>query len=129
MTPFDISRLRIVVAVAGTYNTSTQTNPDKNTVTANVARNTVKYCQIGIGYNDFDARGYAEISQNIIVGAASAQIIEVQPTNLSGVPGNPNNQFGPFAAVSGATDQGNTSNAIATRFLFNRNKIVPSATS
>ncbi|HMN72408.1 MAG TPA: TIGR03808 family TAT-translocated repetitive protein [Rhodoblastus sp.] len=115
----------IMLSLAGTWNSQTQTNPDRNTISAIVSKNILKYCQVGIGYNDWDTRGFAEIAGNIIVGATSAQIIQMQATNLSGVPGNPNNGFGPYAIVSGASDQGSTSNAVTNRFSFDRNKVVP----
>ena len=95
-----------------------------NCVNALVAGNILKYCQIGVGYWDLDTRGFAEISGNVICGATIAGIIQVQGTELP-VPGAPNNGYGPFAAVAGATDMGSDSSPVTDRFSFYRNKIVP----
>ena len=115
----------IALTLGGTWNGATGTAPDRNCVNALLVSNMLKYCQIGIGYWDYDTRGFAEVSGNIICGSVTANIIRVQGTNLAGVPGNPNNGWGPFAVVSGSIDVGASNTAITDRFSFNRNKIVP----
>ncbi|MFV0281283.1 MAG: TIGR03808 family TAT-translocated repetitive protein [Rhodoblastus sp.] len=115
----------VMALVSGTWNSATQSAPDRNTVSARVSGNILKQCEVGVGYWDYDTRGFAEIADNIVSGATAASIIRMQGTNLVGVPGNPNNGWGPFAIVAGSSDMGATASPITDRFSFNRNKIVP----
>jgi len=116
----------IVAIFGGTWNSQTQSAPDRNTVTTIVSGNNVKYCDVGVGYTDDDSRTFGEVSGNTIIGAVRAQIIKMYVTSLAGVPGIPNNGFGPPDIVSGAPDQGGVSSAVSNRWSFFRNKIVAS---
>jgi uncharacterized secreted repeat protein (TIGR03808 family) len=111
----------IAAIFGGTWNG--QANTDRSAVTAIVANNILKFCNVGVGYSDSDARTYAEISGNVIIGSAM-NIVRMAVTSLP-APAPAGNFYGPPAPVTGAPDMGNTSNVIATRWSFNRNKIVP----
>ena len=80
----DCSVAGIVIHLAGTWNPATQSRPDQKTVVASVIGNTVRNSAIGIGYNDADNRGYAEIAGNGIFGATNGSITCVHVTDLSG---------------------------------------------
>jgi uncharacterized secreted repeat protein (TIGR03808 family) len=111
----------IAAIFSGTWNG--QANTDQNSVTALVSNNILKYCYVGIGYSDNDARTFAEISGNTIVGAGAYQIVKMAVTSLP-PPAPTGNYYGPPAPVSGAPEMGSVSNAVSTRWSFNRNKIV-----
>lgn len=115
----------IVADIRGSWNSSSGTTPDRKTIVALVTGNIAKACAIGIGYNTDDVRGFAEIAENVIVGATDAAITGVQATNLSGVPGIPSNAYGPYARVAGSPDIGSATTPISDRFSFARNKVVP----
>lgn len=115
----------IVLDIRGSFNSAAGTVRDQNTVMGIAHGNIVKDCPIGIGYNDFDARGFIDIADNIIGGATNASITLVNVTNLSGVPGLPTNGFGPYAREPGAPDAGGSSDPITDRVSITRNKVVP----
>ncbi|MDJ0449398.1 TIGR03808 family TAT-translocated repetitive protein [Methylocystis sp. JR02] len=111
----------IAAIFSGTWNG--QGAPDQNTVTALISNNILKYCYVGVGYSDNDPRTFAEISGNIIVGAGAFQIVKMAVTSLPS-PAPEGNYYGPPAPVAGAPEMGSVSNAVSTRWSFNRNKIV-----
>ncbi|MCC0806428.1 TIGR03808 family TAT-translocated repetitive protein [Methylobacterium sp. W2] len=115
----------IALTIAGTYNATTGVGRDQNTIAVLVNDNIVKNCPVGVGYSDDDPRGYAEVSENMIVGASNAAITRVSVTNLPNVPNNPNNGFGPLVRRPGAPDVGGNADPITTRFSFFRNKVIP----
>ncbi|GJE19065.1 TIGR03808 family TAT-translocated repetitive protein [Methylobacterium marchantiae] len=115
----------IALTVSGSYNSETGTVRDQNAVAASVVGNIIKNCPVGIGYSDDDLRGFANVSENIIIGASNASITKVDVTNAPNVPNNPNNGFGPLVRRPGAPDVGGNSDPVTTRFSFFRNKIVP----
>jgi uncharacterized secreted repeat protein (TIGR03808 family) len=111
----------IAALFSGTWNG--QGTPDRNTVTAIVSNNTLKNCNVGIGYSDDDPRTFAEIAGNTIVGAWAFNIVKMAVTSLP-PPAPSGNLWGPPAPVAGAAEMGNVSNAVTTRWSFNRNKVV-----
>lgn len=115
----------IALTIAGTYNATTGVVRDQNTIAALVNGNMMKNCSVGVGYSDDDPRGYAEVSENVIIGASDAAITRVNVTNLPNVPNNPNNGFGPLVRRPGAPDVGGNADPITTRFSFFRNKVIP----
>lgn len=115
----------IALTIAGTYNATTGVGRDQNTIAALVNDNIVKNCPVGVGYSDDDPRGYAEVSENVIIGASNAAITRVSVTNLPNIPNNPNNGFGPLVRRPGAPDVGGNADPITTRFSFFRNKVIP----
>jgi hypothetical protein len=119
----DCSIAGLVVDLRGTWNPATQSNRDQKTVVATVVSNTTRNCKFGIGYNDADVRGFAEIAENSILGALEASITKVEVGDLPTLPAG--NKFGPYKRISGAPDIGNGTTAIANRYSFSRNKVVP----
>ncbi len=115
----------IVLDIRGTWDSAASAVRDQNTVMGIAHSNIVKDCAIGIGYNDFDARGFIDIANNIVSGATNASITLVNVTNLPNVPGLPTNGFGPYAREPGAPDVGGSSDPITDRVSITRNKIVP----
>ncbi len=81
-------------------------------------------CYVGAGYWDDAVRTFAKIAGNTIVGAGAFQIVKMMSTSLP-PPTPAGNYYGPPAPVSGATEMG-VSNAVGSRWSFNRNKIVSS---
>lgn len=77
-----------------------------------IANNHVRACPIGIGYNDYDARGYAEISGNMIIGASAGKNI----LRLT--------QMGAEITSPVQTDIGTSTTAITQRYSFDRNKVI-----
>ncbi|MBY6243629.1 TIGR03808 family TAT-translocated repetitive protein [Methylosinus sp. Sm6] len=112
----------IVAIFAGTWDG--QAIIDRNTVAAIVSNNILKNCYVGIGYSDNDARTFAEIAGNTIIGAGAFNIVKMASTALP-PPAPSGNLYGPPAPVAGAVEMGNVSNAVTTRWSFTRNKIVP----
>ncbi|WP_081612722.1 TIGR03808 family TAT-translocated repetitive protein [Methylobacterium sp. 88A] len=115
----------VALTISGSYNSTTGVVRDQNTVAALVYGNLLKNCPVGIGYADDDPRGYAEVSENVIIGATNAAITRVEATNVPNVPGAPNNTFGPLVRRPGAPDVGGNADPITTRFSFFRNKVIP----
>lgn len=111
----------IAAIFAGTWNGST--NTDRNTVTGIVSNNILKYCYVGIGYSDNDARTFAEISGNTIVGAGAFNIVRMAVSSLP-APAPSGNFYGPPVPVTGAPEMGYQSTAVGARWSFDRNKIV-----
>lgn len=110
----------IAAIFSGTWNGSL---PDRNAVAAVVSNNILKYCNVGIGYSDDDFRTFCEICDNTIVSATTFKIVKMAATALP-PPAPAGNLYGPPAPVNGASEMGNVSNAVSTRWSFNRNKII-----
>ncbi len=114
----------VVVHPLGTYDPSTQQRRDQNIASVLAIGNIVKRCQIGIGYNADDNRGYAEIAENIIVGSSGGSVVAVYSpsfdthTSAGFLPK-------PYQRVDGSSDQGNVTSPVTDRISFSRNKALP----
>ncbi|MET7245799.1 TIGR03808 family TAT-translocated repetitive protein [Methylobacterium sp. EM32] len=114
----------VVVHPLGTYDPSTQQRRDQNIVSVLALGNIMKQCQIGIGYNEDDDRGYAEIAENIIIGSSGGSVVPVYSpsfdthTSAGFLPK-------PYERVAGSADQGNATSPITDRISFSRNKALP----
>jgi uncharacterized secreted repeat protein (TIGR03808 family) len=106
-----------------------QKAPDSNTVTAIVSNNLLKNCNVGIGYSDDDARTFADISGNTIVGALAFNIVKMAVTSLP-APAPAGNGWGPPAPIAGAPEMADATpvrpirNVSNARWSFNPNKVV-----
>lgn len=115
----------IIVTPLGSYNSAAGQVRDQNSVAIIATNNIVKNAPISIGYSDHDYRGYAEISENVAIGATNGAVVKVQATSISSPLFPAGNNFGPYARVSGSADMAGTTTPITDKISFSRNKSVP----
>lgn len=115
----------LVVTPLGSYDPSAGHVRDQNSVAIIAANNIVKNTPISIGYSARDYRGYAEIAENIVIGATNGGVVQVEATPNPSPLLPPDNQFGPYVRVSGSADMAGTTTPITDKISFSRNKSVP----